>query len=210
MTKQVPYVITISRQLGSGGAFIGQRLAAEFGISYADRDILEHAAESLQVRADIVEARDESAPSFIDKVLESFMFGVPEAPCAPTLEMPSYSELQKAESSVILEIASRRSAVIVGRAGFHLLANHPRHLSVFLYADLPFRVNRVEELYNLSREQALRVIDESDRARGRYLLGLTGRPWTDTVQYDISLCTSSIGLMLAGRVLCDTVRTHFR
>ena len=71
-------------------------------------------------------------------------------------------------------------------------------------------MHRVQELYGFSRERALRAIEESDKARGRYLRELTGRSWTDTLQYDISLCTSTLGLMLAGRVLCETVRTHFR
>jgi cytidylate kinase len=210
MAKQVPYVITISRQLGSGGAHLGRALATELGIAYADRDILERAAASFQVRTEDLEARDESAPSFLESVFGPFALGVPEVACIPALDLPSYTELREAESEVIREIAARQSAVIVGRAGFHLLAHHPQHLSVFLHANLEFRSHRVEEVYGISRERALRVIEESDRARGRCMRELTGRPWTDALQYDVSLCTSTLGLMLAGRVLGAAARAHFR
>ena len=72
MNKQLAYVITISRQLGSGGAYVGRKIATELGISYVDRDILERAAESLQVRAEEVEARDECAPTFMETVSRHF------------------------------------------------------------------------------------------------------------------------------------------
>jgi len=210
MKEQEHYVITISRQLGSGGAYLGRKLATEFGISYADRSILERAAESLQVRAEDLEARDESAPSFLEMLLEPFALAVPEVRSTPVLEIPSYATLRAAESNVIREIAARQSAVIVGRAGFHLLDQHPRHLSVFVHASPEFRVRQVEEYYGVSRERASSVIQDSDRTRARCLLDLTGRQWTDALQYDVSLCTSTLGLMLAGRMLCETVRTRFR
>lgn len=205
-----PFVITISRQLGSGGAFLGRMLATELGIAYADREILERAAEALEVRADTLEPRDECSPSFIDSVLQAFSFGVPEVNYAPPLEVPSYDELREAEANVIREITARKSAVIVGRGGFHWLTGHPRHLSIFLYAETRFRIRRVQEIYSLSPEQALQAIEESDQARSRYLRKLTGRNWTDAVQYDVSLHTSSLGLMLAGRILVELARLRFR
>ncbi len=210
MNQQLPYVISITRQLGSGGAHLGRKLAAELGISYADRDILERAAESLHVRTEEIEACDECAPSFMQSVLEALSFGVPDVNYVPAFQVPSYAQLRGAESEVIRGIATQRSAVIVGHAGFHLLASHPRHLSVFLHAELEFRAHRVQELYGFSREQALRALEESDRARGRYLRELTGIPWTDSLQYDISLSTSKLGLMLAARVLCEAARARFR
>lgn len=208
--NHVPYVITISRQLGSGGAFIGRKLASELGISYADRDILERAAAILKVRTEELEARDESAPTFFETALEVFSFGVPDANYVPMLQVPSYAQLRDAESQVIYEIASKHSAVIVGRGGFHLLASHPRHFSVFLYADVEFRASRVQELYGFSREHALHAIEESDRCRARCLRELTGRSWTDALQYDLVIGTSALGLMLAGKVLCEAARAHFR
>jgi cytidylate kinase len=209
MTNSDPFVITISRQLGSGGGNLGRRLATELDIAYADRVILDRAAESLQVKAEDLEVRDETAPSFLETVFESFTLGVPEATYVPAIELPTYTELRTAESAVIREIAARRSAVIVGRGGCHFLAEHPRHLSVFIHAELGFRVERVQEVYNLPRDEALRVIDESDRARGRYLMALTGRPWTDALGYDVSLCSSALGLTFAGQALCDIARARF-
>ena len=211
MTNQVPYVITISRQLGSGGADLGRALAADLDIPYADLDIVKRAVELLQVRTEDVEALDESAPSPWESVLDSYTFGAPEVSCLPVQAVPSYTDLREAESEVIRDMAARRSAVIVGRAGFHWLANHPRHLSVLVHANLGFRAHRIEEAYGVSHEKALRIIEETDRARERYIQQVTGRPWTETLpKFDISMCTSALGLMLARRVLYETARTHLR
>jgi cytidylate kinase len=205
-----PYVITISRQLGSGGAFLGRKLATELDIAYADREILERAAEVLEVRAEEIEQREERVPSLMESVFQSFTFGAPEINHIPPLRVPSYEELREAETTVITEIASVRSAVIVGRGGFHFLKGYARHLSVFLHADTEFRLRRVQELYSLTAQDGLRAIHESDVARSRYLRDLTGRTWTDAAQYDICLCTSSLGLMLAERTLLELARTRFR
>ena len=209
MPEHDPFVITISRQLGSGGAQIGRTVAAELGIKYADRDILEHAAKVLHAPAEELEAREEYAPTFLEKILETYSFGGPESMCTPVLDVPSYAEMRVAESNVIREIATFHSAVIVGRAGYHLLRSHRRHLSVFVHADLGFRVQRVREVCGFSGEQALRHIEATDSARARYLLELTGQPWTDALQYDVTLCTSAVGLALAGQTICQLGRARF-
>ena len=126
MTNQIPYVITISRQLGSGGAYLGRALATDLDIPYADLDIVKRAAELLQVRTEDVEALDESAPSLWESVFDSYTFGAPEVSCLPVQAVPSYVDLREAESEVIRDMAARRSAVIVGRAGFHWLARSRR------------------------------------------------------------------------------------
>ena len=209
MTNPAPYAITISRQLGSGGAYLGRKLATGLRVSYADREILERAADSLRTKASDIESREEAVPSFLDTVLEALVLGVPEVNYASALEMPSYSELQLAEANVIREIAARRSAVIVGRAGCFLLSQHPRHLSVFVHAELGFRLERIESLFGVSREKAMQLIENSDNARGRYLQELTGRTWTDAEQYHVSLCTSSVGLESASELLLALVRRAF-
>lgn len=210
MANSPPFVVTISRQLGSGGAYVGRQLATSLGIAYADRDILEKAAEALRVQARDVEARDEVLPSMIDSIVEAFTFSGVETSYVPQLDLPTHDELRQAETRVIREIAARKSAVIVGRAGFYVLNQHVRHFSVFLHASLEFRVRRVQELFEINRDRALKAIDENDHARGRYLQDITGRNWTDSTQYDLSICTSTLGLMLAARTLVETVRTRFR
>ncbi len=207
--QEVPFVITISRQLGSGGACIGRKVATELGVHYADRDILERAARSLDVSEAHVEACEETAPSFFQSALSAYSLGGPDWVCIAPLDVPSYVEVREAESRAVLELAAVRSAVIVGRAGFHLLRSHPRHLSVFLHADLAFRVQRIQEICELSPQRALARIEETERARGRYLEQLTGRPWTDAVQYDLSICTSSIGLDRAASLICALARDRF-
>lgn len=209
MQQQVPYVITISRQLGSAGACIGKKVAAALHIHYADRDILERAARALNAAVVDLEPREETSPSFLQAALEAYSFGGPDAVCVPALELPSYTEVRETQAQIIRETAAAHSAVIVGRAGFHVLRAHPRHLSVFLHADLAFRVRRTQEQFGLSSERALKVIEETESARDRYLEQLTGRPRTDALQYDLSLCTSSIGIDTAVTLVCELAAARF-
>ncbi len=203
------FVITISRQLGSGGAWLGAALARQLHAAYADRDILERAAESLHVSPAEVEPMDEKAPSFFESLLETFSFGTPELGYVPPLPSPSHQELRAAEAQVIREIAARRTAVILGRGGFHVLADHPRHLPVYLHASADFRAARVERAYGVSPQRAQELLRESDASRSRGLLELTGRPWSDATQYALCLDTGALGLELATQLVLDVVRDRF-
>ena len=114
MEKDTPLVITISRQLGSGGAFVGQELAKALGISYADREIIDQAAQRLSMLDADLEKRDEKRLSF----WQSFMCSLactPEAYVKPQSLPPTDRELFKIESEIMLRIARERSVVIIGR-----------------------------------------------------------------------------------------------
>ena len=200
------FAVTISRQVGSGGASVGRKVASELGIAYADRSILERATIVLDACAEDVEAAEEKAPSFLRRLLESYAI-VPDP--GHYLRPPNYADVRDTEASVIREIAGQVSSVIVGRAGFHVLAAHTRHMSVFIHADVPYRVKRVAERSKISEAQAIHLVQESDKARGRFLEEITGRPWTDALQYAVSVCTSVLGEDLAVQAICDLVKARF-
>ncbi|HEY3358356.1 MAG TPA: cytidylate kinase-like family protein [Polyangia bacterium] len=210
MPQQEPFVVTISRQLGSGGAYLGQRVAARLGVAYADREILRRAAETLGAKEEVLASQDERAPSFWDELLGSYAYGPPEATFVPPpLVVPSPRALQAAEAAVIAELARTRSAVIVGRGGFHVLRDHPRHLSVFLHADPVFRRLRMCANYGLEEAEAKAQIEEADRARARHLRALTGRDWADARQYDLALNTSALGLEAAEEAIVTVATRRF-
>jgi cytidylate kinase len=187
-------VITISRQLGSGGAYIGQQLAKKLNILYLDREIIRLAAEKLSVLEDELEPRDERILSFWQSVFQFSGYGGPDVYIPPRIFVPTDRELFEAEAEVIKHIAKDRSAVIIGRCGSHVLRACPNHTSIFLHADIDFRKKRIEELYNVSQEEASKMIAKSDSERTRYHHKLTGKEWTDARQYDFSIDTSKIGV----------------
>ena len=203
MEKASPFVITISRQRGSGGAYVGQELAKHLNIYYANREIIGQAAKKLSVLQEDLESRDEKISSFWQSYFESFeSFAFITSFAAPhehehmphQIFPPTDRALFKIQTEIIQHIAKERSAVIVGRCGHHILGEHPNHVSIFLHGDITFRKARVQKLFNVSEEVAGKMITQSDKERAHYNHTFTGREWTDARQYDISINTSKIGV----------------
>ncbi len=194
MEKSSTFVITISRQLGSGGAYVGQQLAKNLNIFYADREIICQTAKQLSVLEENLKLRDEKLTSFWQSFIQSCVFCAPEAYIPPQIFVPTDNALFKAESEVIEQIAKERSAVFIGRCASHILREHPNHISIFLHADTTFRKIRIQELYNVSEGESAKMIVKSDKERAQYYQTLTGKLWTDSRQYNLSIDTSKLGL----------------
>jgi CMP/dCMP kinase len=209
MTQEQPFVISISRQLGSGGAYVGQQLASKLKVKYVDREIINKAAQQLQISEKDLETRDEKITPLWRSILQSTPFINPTLYVPPPISEPSDKELYQTESEIIEDISKNFSAVVVGRGGSHVLINHPQHLSVFLHADVPFRMQRVQKLYNLPEEKAAKMIESSDKARSIYLKAITGADWTDARQYHLSIDTSITGLDGAIEVILTNFRLRF-
>jgi cytidylate kinase len=194
MDKTSLFVITISRQLGSGGAYLGQKLAKNLNIFYADREIISLAAKQLSIFEVDLESREEKISSFWGSFFQSYPF-TSDMFVLPRILPPTDRELFKAETSVIERLVKERSAVIIGRCSSYILRDHPNHVSIFLHADKTFRKERVQKLYKVSGEVSAKMIAQSDKERALYYHTFTGKEWMDIRHYDISLDTSKIGLV---------------
>jgi CMP/dCMP kinase len=187
------FVITISRQLGSGGAYIGQQLAKKLNIFYADREIIHKAAQQFSLLEEELELRDEKISSYWQSFIQSFAYGTPDTYIPPQV-IPTDHTLFEAEKEIIERIAKERSAVIIGRCGSYILREHPNHLKIFIHSDITSRKNRIQKLYNVSEVAAEKMIIKSDKERSLYYYAFTGKDWIDARQYDISLDTGKISL----------------
>ncbi len=139
MKQTRPLVITISRQFGSGGAYIGQQLAKKLKIFYADREIVARAAKQLSLLENTLDSRDEKVLSFWQSFLRFGTFA-PDVYIPQRIEEPTDYELFKVESGIIERIVKEHSAVIIGRCGFHIFRDYPNHVSLFLHADMALQV----------------------------------------------------------------------
>lgn len=202
MKQTTPFLITISRQLGSGGAYIGQILSKKLDIYYADREILSKAAKQLAVLEEDLVERDEKLLTFWESFFHINGFS-PEVHIPPRMNFPFDREIFEAEAEVIKQLANERPAVIIGRCGFHILREFPNRVSLFLHADLQFRSKRVQQLFNVSEKEALEMIAQSDKDRGNYIETFTGKKWTDTREYDLSIDTGKIGLDQSAALILD-------
>lgn len=193
MTHHTSLVITISRQLGCGGAFVGKALARTLDIFYADREIIGEAAREFSMLEKDLESRDEKKMSFWQSFIRSLAVA-PDAYVKPRVLPPSDDALFKSESEIIARIARERSAVIIGRCGSYILRDHPNHVSVFLHADRVFRKERLRTLYDLSEDAAEKMIAHSDKERASYHRTVTGQEWTDARRYDLALDTGKLAI----------------
>lgn len=187
------YVITVSHQLGSGGANIGEKLSEALSIPFVDRDILKKVAEKLEVAEKSVEYREERLSSFWQAFSQAQMLTDPFLGITSECLL-SDKELFELESDYIIRIAQKSSAVILGRGGNFILHDHPKHISVFVHAQLADRISRVAELYKVDTGKAKKIIDTNDKERSAYIKAFTRQEFSDASNYDICINTSCIGL----------------
>jgi len=196
MNTPQTFAVTISRQIGAGGAYVGQGLARRLGFRYVDREILQRAAVLLGREEGDLEPLEERAASMWDRMASILSIGAPEAPFVPP-PLPTFGEdeLFEVESQVMREIASREDAVFLGRGASWVLRDHPGVLSVFLHATEERRAQRILDSYHLSGLDAARqVLKRSDQQRARFLQSLLGVPWMSPGSYDLCVNTTTMGL----------------
>jgi cytidylate kinase len=200
-------LITISRQMGSGGSYIGRRLSERLGIRYVDRDVLRSASEYLGQDEEQIESREERASGFLSDLLRGFIQGSPEAAYVPPPLRPVYDrELFEAEALVIRRIADAWDSVIVGRGGFHVLKERPGLISVFLHAPEQFRLKRIMQVYDISDpSEAADLIRDSDRKRKRFIKAFAGVEWTDARCYRLCINTAFAGFDAAEEMILKLV-----
>ncbi len=196
-------IITVARQLGSGGSLIGRQVADGLGIKYIDREILHQAAELLHESENNLSEREGRLSSFWERAARAFCYGAPEAGYVPPPLRPiTDQDLFVTESAIIRKLTENCSAVLVGRAGFYVLRDRSNLVNVFLHASREFRMRRVMELYSIAdAEQALQMIDQADQQRGKFVEVMTGMDWTDARNYQLCIDTASSGFIAAAEMI---------
>lgn len=187
------YVITISHQLGCGGAYIGKKLSELLSVPFVDRQILKNVADYFNLLEEDIEIRDERKSSFWDSFFRE------QALCNPEITftedyMPTDKELYQIEMEYIEKVASENSSIILGRGGTYILRNQPNHLRVFVCADMKDRIQRVSELYNVSESESQKIIEKNDKDRNAYMKTYTKFDMLNPKSYDICINTSNVGL----------------
>ena len=184
--------ITIARQMGSGGAYVGQRIAKRFQLRYVDREVLRLAAESLGVDETAVAANCERLTSFWERLFGPLRLLPPEAPYTPPpVRTFTDEELFLKQVAALKMIAAHDDCVIMGYGGAHVLPSHRRMVNLYFHAPLKFRLKRVMQLYQLTDVTAAgRMIRESDEMRRRYFTQMTGKDWSCADNYHLCINTS--------------------
>jgi cytidylate kinase len=188
--------ITISRQMGTGGSYIGQLIATHLGLKYVDREVLHLAAQEFGCDEETVAARSEKISSFWERILGGLSLGGADTHYnPPPLRSFTDRELFEKQVEILKRIATKHDCVVVGWAGVFLLPRHRGTFSVFCHAPKSFRVKRLMNIYSdLTDEKARLLITESDRTREIYFNEMTDHDWTCARNYNLSLDTSRMPL----------------
>ena len=194
MNAKEPFVITISREVGSGGHTVGSILAKKLDVRYCDKLLM----ESLEKQFDLSAGEIEKLKGKKKNWLDDFIDHVVPMPSAQALGLnPEFTdefqvkvttdEIFKAEVEILRGFAQMGSCVIAGRSGFFVFKDHPNKLNVFVTASLPHRLDRIMNKQSVPEEKALAIVKELDRARENYVRRFAGVSRYDLRNYDLVL-----------------------
>lgn len=194
MNKEDKFVITISRQFGTGGHEIGEELARRLGVKLLDKQILNEVASRMRIVEDAVEKIEMRNPLWRDDFTNFYRNYMANATYDGQEQEDTSHALFQAQADAIRSIADEESCIIVGRCGFDIFANHPNALKIFIHSSVDCRKRRIAEKYNISEQDAAAMIVDNDYSRELYTKKFTGRDWKDATNYDISLDVRKFGV----------------
>ena len=194
------FVITISRQYGSGGHAVGEIIAKKLGVAFYDSKIIDLTSIASGFTTEYVEKHEQKLPhGLLDKLYNNNYAYVNEV-------IPPNDKLFIAQTGVIRNIAANESCVIVGRAANYILKGHKNCFNVFVHADKDFRRKRVEQNYMVDPDDSLRVMDRKDKERDDYSRHYTGRHWDNLSEYDITVDTSLFGIEATADMIIEAAK----
>lgn len=193
MKRNEKFVIAINRELGSGGRTVGRKLAERLHVEFYDKALIKTLEERYSLSVEEIEKLKGQSHNWLAElkralfasegiaVTSNYILAVPgDKPIQPT----TY-DMFKAEQEILKSIAAEESCVVAGRSGFYIFRDHPNHLSVLIQASIPFRIERVMRKQNMTREQAVKTIEQIDKMRENYIKEFTKTSRYDTRNYDL-------------------------
>ncbi len=191
------FIITVGRQLGSGGRIIAKELAQILGISFYDKELIQRVSAESGVSSKFFEKADETAyPALTGGLLTDFFQDV----------FLSNESLFQLQSDVIRKIAETEPAVFVGRCADYILRDHPRAVHLFISANIDDRVERVAKYQGISAEKSLALIEKTDKKRASFYNFYSNKTWGAAKSYDLCINTSALGMDATTDFVLDFIR----
>lgn len=180
-------VITISREYGSGGHYVGELLAKRMGINFYDKNLINLISKKSGLSKEYVEENSQKLASF--KYIDN-----------------NDDRIFIAEEKVIKDLAKKESCVIVGRCADYILKDNKDTIKVFLYSSSQDKVKRAVKYYNLEEDKALKEINKINSERAKHYKYYTNRDWYDFANYDIALNVDYLGVEKTAELLEQVIR----
>ena len=191
MAKKI--IITIGRQFGSGGRYVGRLLAEKLDIPFYDKELLSEAAKHSGICEEIFEEHDEKPTR---SLLFSLVTGMQHHMGTGSfyMDMPLNHRIFLAQFDAIRKLAEEGSCVIVGRCGDYVLRDDPDAVSVFVKADMPSKIARAVKYYGVEEDKAEERIRKADKQRASYYNYYATATWGDVDNYDLVVDTGVLGV----------------
>jgi cytidylate kinase len=191
MKKNEQFVITINRELGSGGRTIGRLVAERLGVPFYDKAVIMALQDKYNLTTAEIErlkGRKHSWWADVQRILKidagmGMNYYLSNRVDAP--DLLTTDEMFKTETLILQNLAAEKSCVVAGRSGFHVFRNHPNHLSILIQASMDYRVERVARKQNTTPDEARKIIERVDKMRENYVTKYTGTSRYDTRNYQL-------------------------
>lgn len=204
-------IVTVSRQYGSGGSEVAERVANALGWKLYDNAVVEEVAARLRMTPAEVSAREERVPSLVERMASAMALGVPEVmPVVGEMAtVPSEDRMVMMTKRVIEDAVQAGPAVLVGRGAQCMLARRSDALHVYCYAAEEDLIRYVIESLGISAADAPRKVAEMNHQREAYVRLHWKRDWRDVANYDLCVNTATLGLDGAARLVTEVARERF-
>ena len=187
-------IITISREYGSGGRYIGKLVAEKLGIKLYDKEFIETVAAETGLSEEYIE-KNEQKRDILAGLNNGYYFGLDNS-----------DELFLKESEVIKKLAEKESCVIIGRCADFILSDRNNVLNVFIYSDTKNKIKRASMFYGLSKANAEKEIRRIDKLRANHYKHYTEKEWRDVSNYDICFNSDLFGVERVADMICGLIK----
>ncbi len=197
MVNKDCFVISFSREFGSGGGEVGHKVAEKLGLPCYDKTVTElTSVVSGFSQEAVVKSQDKVANIFEYSAFTHGNF------------LPVYDQIYIAQHKVIKELAQKNSCVIIGRCSTAILKKHPHCLKVFICAPIEQRIKRICEQHGVTKEEAQKMIARVDKRRRNYYKKYADIEWEKSQNYDLTINTA-VGVDHAVDIIVSTYKAMF-
>ena len=191
-------IITISREFGSGGRFIGEEVAKKLGIAYYDKNIIGQIAEKSGLSPEYIQENAELSPK---KGLFAYAFSGRDITGKSVEDM-----VYEVQRNIILELAEKEPCVIIGRNADYILKDRDDVLNVFIHGDMPEKIKRITGLYNVKEKEAVKMMADTDKRRRTNYNFYTDQNWGKASNYTLCLNSSPLGYDRCEMIIMECVK----
>lgn len=205
MNTNNKFVITINRELGSGGRTVGRKLAEALGVEYYDKAVVNALQERYKLSAEEIELLKGQETGWWAEFKRKMTFSESEYELNQTgIET---EDIFRAETQILKALAKDESCVIAGRSAFYMFRDHPNHLNILIQASMLSRMARVAREQNMSKEEARMVIEKVDTMRENYMNEFAGASRYDTRNYQLVLSMDELTEDEAVNIILTYIRS---